>query len=95
MVDGDEVQAPVLAVDVRDELGDLALEARRVGQGGGGDLDEDDLPSPLRIVLEELLKRFELLNNTLDDIELVATDDDLLALIQGSKSFELGLDTRS
>lgn len=35
------------------------------------------------------------MNDTLDDIELVTTNDNLLALIKVSESLELGLNARS
>jgi len=37
----------------------------------------------------------DLLKNTLDGVELVATDNDLLALVQRQQGFELGLDARA
>ena len=52
----DEVERTILAVDMRDELRHLPLELRRVGQCGRRHLDEDDVPDPLRIVLQELLE---------------------------------------
>ena len=39
--------------------------------------------------------RADLLNNALDDVELVTTDDDLLALIQSVEGIEFGLDSRA
>ena len=57
-------------------------------------MDEDDLVPPLWVVVEELLKGFELLNDTLDNVELIPTDDDLLALIQSTQGLEFGLNAR-
>ena len=56
----DEVQRAILAIDVCNELGDLALEPGRVGQRGRCDLDQDDIPNPLRIIMQQLLERTEL-----------------------------------
>ena len=61
----------------------------------GNDLDENDIAGPLRIVVEQLLQRTQLLDDTLDHIELVPADNDLLALVQRTKRLQLGLDTRS
>jgi hypothetical protein len=62
VVDRDKVEAAVLAVDVRDELGHLALEPRRIGRERRGrrDLDEDDVADPFGVVLEQLFERAEL-----------------------------------
>ena len=49
----------------------------------------------LDAVVEELFKRLEFLYDTLDDIELVAADDDLLAFVQCAERLEFGLDARS
>ena len=95
MVDGNEVKRAVLSVDVRNELGHLTLKLGRVGQSGRRDLDEDDVADPLRVVLEQLLERAQLLQDALDDVELVAADDDLLALVQRTQGLELRLDTRA
>ena len=35
-----------------------------------------------------------LLNDALDDVKLIAADDDLLAFIEGTESLQLGLDAR-
>ena len=40
---GDEVERAVLPIDVRDELGHLALELRRIGLRGRRHLNENDL----------------------------------------------------
>ena len=95
MMHRDEVQRSVLAVDVRDELRHLALELRRVRQRGGRDLNEDDVADPLRVVLEQLLKHAQLLDDALDHVEFVPPDDDLLAPVQRTDGFQLRLDART
>ena len=94
MVHRDEVERAVLAVDVRDELGHLALELRRVRHGARRDLDEDDVPDPLRVVLQQLLERAQLLHDALDHVQLVPADNDLLALVQRAERLEFGLNAR-
>ena len=82
---GNEIEASVLSVDPSNQFTDLSLQLRRVRQAGTCHLDEDDLIPPLRIVMEELLKGLELLDDALDDIELIPTDNNLLAFIQCAK----------
>lgn len=55
-----EIQAPKLAINIRDELANLPLELGRVGQGGRRNLDEHDVPDPLGVRLEELVEGLEL-----------------------------------
>lgn len=111
MVHRNEVERPVFAVDMRDKLGHLALELGRVGERGRRHLDEDDVPDPLRVVLQKLLEcaqlvragvsehihapqqKTDLLHNTLDDIQLVPADNNLLALVQRTQGLELRLHT--
>lgn len=111
MVYRDEVKRTVLSVDVRDELRDLALEFGRIRERRRRDLDEHDIPDPLRVILQQLLEGTELdrevvnpipvaqtdaphlLHDTLYDIELIATNDDLLALVQSTEGLKLRLDS--
>lgn len=55
-----EIQTPVLAINMRDELADLPLEFWRVRQRRRSHLDHDHIPDPLWVVLQELLKCAEL-----------------------------------
>lgn len=95
MMYGNEIEASVLSVDPSNQFTDLSLQLRRVRQAGTCHLDEDDLVPPLRVVMEELLKCLELLDDALDDIELIPTDDDLLAFVQCTKGLQFGLNARS
>lgn len=81
MVYRDEVEASVFSVNPSDQLTDLSLQLRRIRQAGTCHLNEDDFAPPLWVVVEELLESLELLNDTLDDIEFIPADDDLLALV--------------
>lgn len=60
VVHRDEIKRTILAVDVRDELRHLPLELRGVGQRGRRHLDENDISDPLRVLLQELLERAQL-----------------------------------
>lgn len=56
MVDGNEIEASVFAIDVGDELADHTLQLGRVGKGRAGDLDHDDIANPLGVVLQQLFE---------------------------------------
>ena len=58
-------------------------------------MDENDIADPLGVVLEQLLERAQLLDDTLDNVELVPPNDDLLALVQRTDRFQLRLDARA
>lgn len=89
----DEIQAPVLSIDVCDQLADLTLELGRVCQRRRCHLNEHDVTAPLRVVGQQLFKRAQLLDDTLNDIELVTADDDLLSFIQREQGIKFRLDT--
>ena len=95
VVNRNKVQRAILAIDVRNKLAHLAFELRRVRQRGGRDLNEDDVADPLRVVLEQLLKHAQLLDDALDHVEFVPPDDDLLAPVQRTDGFQLRLDART
>ena len=59
-----------------------------------GDLDEDDFPDPLGMLVEENLERVHLLRDALDVVEAVDADDDLDAFeatAQGRDARNYGL----
>lgn len=60
MMNRDKVEGAVFSINMRNELRNLLFEFRGVVQSGRRDLDEDDVADPLRIKLQELLKRPEL-----------------------------------
>ena len=60
MVDGNKVQRTILSVDVSNELGNLTLQFWRIRQGGRGNLDENDLSNPLRVVLQQFFEGSQL-----------------------------------
>ena len=78
---------------MRNELGAHSFEFWVLRQGRGSDLNQDDLASPLWVSLQELFKRLELVVDSLCDIELLSTDDNLLVLVQHLERLHLGEDT--
>jgi hypothetical protein len=60
MMNGDEIQTPILPIDMRNKLADLPLQLGRIRQRRRRHLDHDHIPDPLWVVLQELLKRAEL-----------------------------------
>lgn len=60
MVDGNEVQRTILSVDVSNELRYLMLQFWRVCQGRRGNLNENDLSDPLRVVLQQFFEGSQL-----------------------------------
>lgn len=56
MVNGNEIQRPVLAIDVGYQFGDLTFQLGRVGESRRGDLDQDDLSDPFGEVLQQFFE---------------------------------------
>ena len=70
-------------VDARDELmhvGAKLLESSDLGARRNGDLKQDDLAAPLRVLLQEELERLEFVRDALDVIEPVDSEEHLLAV---------------
>lgn len=78
-----------------DELRDLSLQLGCIGKTWAGNLDHDNLSTPLREISKEYFKGLEFLNDPLDNIELVATDNNFFTLIESTECLEFGIDTRS
>lgn len=74
------------------ELGTHSFEFGVLRQCWSGDLNQDDLASPLRVGLQKLFERLELVVDSLCDIKLLSTDDNLLILVQHLEGLHLGLD---
>lgn len=53
-----------------------------------GDLNQDDFPYPLWVVIQELLEAVELLRDTLDVVQPVHADDDLDSLEASFQAFD-------
>ena len=83
----DEVQATILAIDAAHKLADLSFEFWRVGKSRGCDLDKNDPTYPLGVIVQQLRERAQLLYDPLDDVQLIASNDDLFPGVE----FEEGL----
>ena len=82
-MNGHEFDRSELTVDTSDELfrhASQVLVLFDVLSRRNGELDEDDLADPFRVLVQESLERVKLLRYTLDVIQSVDTDNDLDAL---------------
>src|SRR6267154_432098 len=77
VVHWNEVQATILAIDAAHKLADLSFEFWRVGKGRGCNLDKDDPTYPLGVIVQQLRERAQLLYDPLDNVQLIASNDDL------------------
>jgi hypothetical protein len=94
-MDRSVIKSTVSTVDVTDQLSDLGLEVRSFRKSWGSNLNKDDLASPFGVNLQELFKRLELVVDSLGNVELLSSDNDLLALVKRTKGIGLGINTRS
>lgn len=70
MVNRNKVQAAVFSVDMGDQFADHALELWRVSESWAGHLDQDNIPNPFRVILQELFESAELLRIEIRSIEI-------------------------
>jgi hypothetical protein len=77
VVHRDKIQATILAIDAAHELADLSLEFWRVGKSRGCNLNKDDPTYPLGVIVQQLRECAQLLYDSLNDVQLIASDDDL------------------
>ena len=62
MMDRNKIEGSIFAIDMRDKLGNLSLEFRRVRQGRRRHLDHDNVADPLRIIVEQFFESMKLGN---------------------------------
>jgi hypothetical protein len=91
----DEVQATILAVDTAHKFADLSFEFWRVGKSRGCNLNKDDPTYPLRVIVQQLRERAQLLYNPLDNVQLIASNDDLFPGVELEEGLQLGLNART
>lgn len=77
VVHRDKIQATILAIDGAHKLADLSFEFWRVGKSRGCNLNKDDPTYPFGVIVQQLRERAQLLHNPLDDVQLIASNDDL------------------
>lgn len=95
MVYRDEVQATILAIDAAHKLADLSFEFWRVGKSRGCNLDEDDPTYPLGVVVQQLRERAQLLYDPLDNVQLIASNDDLFSGIELEEGLQFRTNART
>jgi hypothetical protein len=91
----DEVQATILAIDTAHKLADLSFEFWRVGKSRGCDLNKDDPTYPLGVIVQQLRERAQLLYDPLDNVQLIASNDDLFPGVELEEGLQLGLNART
>ena len=94
VVHGYKIQATKFAIDAAHKLADLPFEFGRVGKGRGCDLNEDDPTLPFGVVAQQFGESVQLLHDTLDDVQLIASDNDLFPSIQLEEGLQLWLNVR-
>lgn len=82
MVYRNEIQATILAIDGAHEFADLSFEFGRVGKSRRCNLNKDDPTYPFGVIVQQLRKRTQLLYNPLDDVQLIASNDDLFPSVE-------------
>jgi hypothetical protein len=98
VLDGRKAQTSVHAVDAHNKLIDtgrnlcvvLKILFLRLDASGRGDLDENNLLTPLRVHLKEALESLQLLGNTSDTVQTVTSDNDLLSAVKLAQCVILG-----
>jgi hypothetical protein len=93
MVHRNEIQATILAIDVAYELADLSFEFGRVGKRRRSNLNKDDSTYPLGVVVKQFGERAQLLNDTLDDVQFIASDNDLFPSVELEEGLQLWFNT--
>lgn len=95
MVHRDKIQATILAIDGAHEFADLSFEFGRVGKSRGCDLNKNDPTYPLGVIVQQLRKCAQLLYDSLDDVQLVASNDDLFPSVELEEGVQFRLNTRT
>lgn len=95
VVHRDEVQATILAIDSAHKLADLPFEFWRVGKSRGCNLNEDNPTYPLRVIVQQFRERAQLLHDPLDNVQLIASNDDLFPGVELEEGLQLGLNART
>jgi hypothetical protein len=95
VVHRDEVQATILTIDAAHKLADLSFEFWRVGKSRRCNLDKDDPTYPLGVIMQQLGERAQLLYDTLDNIQFIASNDNLLSSVELEEGLQFRLNART
>lgn len=95
VVHRDKVQATILAIDAAHKLADLSFEFWRVGKSRGSNLDKNDPTYPLGVIVQQLRERAQLLYDPLDNVQLVASNDDFFPGIELEEGLQLRSNARA
>lgn len=92
MMHRNKIQPSKLPINRAHQLANLSLQLRTIAQRGARHLYQHNIADPLRVVLEQLRERAQLLHDAFHDVELVPPDDDLFAGVELEEGGEFGLD---
>ena len=95
VVHRDEVQATILAIDAVHKFADLSLEFWRVGKSGRCNLYKNDPTYPLGVIVQQLRERAQLLYDPLDNVQLIATNDDLFPGVELEEGLQFRINART
>jgi hypothetical protein len=95
VVHRDEVQTTIFAIDAAHKLADLSFEFWRVGKCRGCNLDKDDPTYPLRVIVQQLRERAQLLYDPLDNVQLIASNNDLFPGIELEEGLQFRTNART
>jgi hypothetical protein len=95
VVHRDEVQATILAIDAAHKLADLSFEFWRVGKSRGCNLYKDDPTYPLGVIVQQLRERAQLLYDPLDNVQLIASNDDLFPGVELEEGLQFRINART
>ena len=95
VVHRDEVQATILTIDAAHKLADLSFEFWRVGKSRGCNLNKDDPTYPLGVIVQQLRERAQLLYDPLDNVQLIASNDDLFPGVELEERLQFRFNART
>lgn len=95
VVHRDEVQATIFAIDAAHKLADLSFEFWRVGKSRGSNLNKDDPTYPLGVIVQQLRECAQLLYDPLDNVQLIASNDDLFPGVELEEGLQFRFNART
>ena len=95
VVHGDEVQTTILAIDAAHKLTNLSFQFWRVGKSRGCNLNKDDPTYPLGVIVQQLRECAQLLYDSLDNVQLIASNDDLFPGVELEEGLQFRFNART